>query len=1440
MATTTSCTTDVDALWKAAVDRYEQVTAVKIDHLSPAKCVDDILQEIHDRESRFKTRRHDGSKLDRFRTLVGRSLVPIEKVGDVLSQASSNAFQPSAAIFTAVKYLISATNSVSADYDKLIEFFEDLDLYLNRLKVLEKRISPIPELKAALVDVLTSVLVLCGISAKYIKTKRIVKAFRNLVSGEDDELQVAYSHFHKMVEHEGRIIGNATLAAVEQLRTESSEGNKAVLARAELVHRHLESMYDLLLQSNASQLICRAIGREVAAERERIMKGLSTLTFHAKQRDTLAIHQEGTNQWVLQSNEFQAWFKDNKNSTLWCHGIPGGGKTVITSVVVNYVSEAIRGTNAAVAYLYCDYKNPETHAELQLLSSIARQLVEQIRPIPPEVSEFLDRNAEKKRNPTEDEWVALVKSLCLLFQNTYLFVDALDECPERNRDNFVRIIKKLEACIRFLFTSRPHIDLPVKFTNLSRIAISASKSDLETFLESGINRSNRLSKFVSKDPSLKGDIFERLEENATGMFLLAHLQMDFLCRQNNLKQVRKAMSTLPMDIDEFYDDAMRRVKDQGSEDYEFARKAISYIFCAKRPFHVLELCHALAVEAGDTELDEDAFPEMEILLNVSAGLIKIDDNSSTIGFVHYTLQEYFEKHPENLLPDPDTEIASVCLAYLSFDALGSGPCSDGESLKRRLEEYRLLDYATNNWGHHCKKQLSEQVDMALTYLGQPNSLSSSIQVLYATSYRRKDWYDRFPKQFGPLHAGAYWCLDKVLEALLQGGIEVDIRDSYGATALVIAAKHGHRDAVQILLNNRANINAKTDTGETALYWAARKGHSEIVTLLLRNGADAIMDDEGWSGLHWAVVRGNIEVATILLESGVELDGGRDGKIRALYLAAEEKQEVMVQMLIDSGVDVNAGDSSQSRALDFATVAGHEPTIRALLEGGAGINLRDAYYNSALHWAVSDVPTARLLLENGADIHAKNDQGQTPLCWTAQGESVEVAQLLLDYKADVNLKDVNGITALHRASLKGCEAMVNLLIEHGASPNAEDKDGWTPLHGACVNQHKHLVPLFLDLVKDGRAIVDSVDLQKKDPKKRSMLAKLAGEKQQGSTVVTDLRYAAQEGQVGRLQMMLDKGANINGKDAAGYTALETSIFENREEAVRVLLENGADVNLRGSSECSPLHLAIEHSTGPIVQLLIDYEADANAMVYGSTSLILAASLGKSEIVQSLIRAGAGVNLQDLSGQTALHVASSKGWRVVLQSLIDEGASLDVVDDCGRTALMLAVEKLQSATVKLLLNKEVSVNARAQDGSTALHLAAFKGDLKNMRLLLSAGAEVDALTQNNFTALHIVTLAGSHVMVRLLLKYGADTTIEADWSGLEEADGHGAYSEDRAIDSWSWTLHDFLLEQRDICYETDATQRMSARHLALAAGHVEVQRILDHHDCKVDQRKTSSAM
>ena len=343
--------------------------------------------------------------------------------------------------------------------------------------------------------------------------------------------------------------------------------------------------------------------------------------------------------------------------------------------------------------------------------------------------------------------------------------------------------------------------------------------------------------------------------------------MSHLCRERNAREVRRSLDILPTGIYAFYEDAIKRIEDQPEGDRQLAKRVLSYIFRAKRPLNLEELRHALTIEDGDTELDETAFPETEIILNTSVGLISVDEQSSTTGLVHHTLQQYLEKHHKKVLPESDVEFARACLTYLSFGVFGKGSCSNEEAVVLRLQEYCFFDYASHNWGYHViNNQLHGQMDLLSEFLEDKQKLSSFVQVLYIPRYRMKDWHDRFPKQFSPLHVVAYWGLDKFLITLLQEGIDINSQDSYGATALHLAAQRNHTAVVRLLVEKGAKVDMTNNRRETALFRAVRNGHKMIVELLLVKGANVLAEDyEGWTALDWAVIGGYNELVKMLLD-----------------------------------------------------------------------------------------------------------------------------------------------------------------------------------------------------------------------------------------------------------------------------------------------------------------------------------------------------------------------------------------------------------------------------------------------------------------------------------------------------------------------------------------------------------------------------------------------
>jgi len=86
---------------------------------------------------------------------------------------------------------------------------------------------------------------------------------------------------------------------------------------------------------------------------------------------------------------------------------------------------------------------------------------------------------------------------------------------------------------------------------------------------------------------------------------------------------------------------------------------------------------------------------------------------------------------------------------------------------------------------------------------------------------------------------------EIVLAFLDHGMNVDIKNEYGMTALIEACQNGHEELVPVLLDRQANVDIQSSHGYTALMWASRYGRKEIVQLLLDHNADINL--KRWDG-----------------------------------------------------------------------------------------------------------------------------------------------------------------------------------------------------------------------------------------------------------------------------------------------------------------------------------------------------------------------------------------------------------------------------------------------------------------------------------------------------------------------------------------------------------------------------------------------------------------
>ena len=502
-------------------------------------------------------------------------------------------------------------------------------------------------------------------------------------------------------------------------------------------------------------------------------------------------------------------------------------------------------------------------------------------------------------------------------------------------------------------------------------------------------------------------------------FLLAILHFDSLLDKNTKKKVESALSRLLKGseaLSQAYDEAISRIDSQLPGTKTLAKSVLSWITYAQIPLTIRELCHALAVEPGDDELDVDNIPDIEDIVSACVGLVTVDQESDIIRLVHYTTQEYFERIRESWIPTAQRDIASTCLTYLSFSTFQSGGCLTDEEYEDRVEQNPLISYAARFWSYHARTVQQDISKQALSMLKDRNLVSCSTQVMTVSkrSYKYFGYSQVYLKRTTGLHLMARLGLLHFSHSLLYmsgkgntGTVDVDSKDGYGQTPLSWAAKEGHEAVVNLLLDTgKVNINLEDSEGRTPLSWAAGNGHKAVVKLLLKTGkveAD-LKDNKGKTPLSWAAGNGHEAVVKLLIETGkvdVDLKDSEYGQT-PLSWAAENGHEAVAKLLLDTGkVNVNSEDNKGNTPLSWAAGSGHEAVVKLLIEiGKVNVDLKDSEYGQTpLSWATENghEAVAKLLLDTGkVDVNSKDKEGGTPLSWATERRHGAVVKLLQSY------------------------------------------------------------------------------------------------------------------------------------------------------------------------------------------------------------------------------------------------------------------------------------------------------------------------------------------------------------------------------------------------------------------------------------------------------------
>ncbi|KAJ6563656.1 hypothetical protein DFH09DRAFT_984734, partial [Mycena vulgaris] len=384
---------------------------------------------------------------------------------------------------------------------------------------------------------------------------------------------------------------------------------------------------------------------------------------------------------------------------LWCPGMPGSGKTVLSSIVVSDLRACLDSQNAGVAVLYLNHKETEAQSPSNLLAGLWRQLIFE-KPISSVVYQLYAKHREQRTRPSLADTDSILRSIVSEYSRVFIIVDALDEYPEALRDTLLRRLSAFGPTVNLMLTSRPHINILRIFESYDTLEVRANADDIREYVDAQILKFSRLAKHLKNCPDLKGEIETKIVQGSDGMFLLAKLHIDSLTTKMTVKAVRSALNNLMGDLDSTYSEVVERINRQSEEEKNLAWLVLSWITNAQRPLRPAELREALAVESETLVLDPDNLLDIETILGACAGLVIVEEADNSVRLIHYTTHDYLERIQADVFPRVQTEIASVCITYLSFDVFSSKI----DDHTKRLFPNSLLDYCVDYCLTHARGQ----------------------------------------------------------------------------------------------------------------------------------------------------------------------------------------------------------------------------------------------------------------------------------------------------------------------------------------------------------------------------------------------------------------------------------------------------------------------------------------------------------------------------------------------------------------------------------------------------------------------------------------------------------------------------------------------------------------------------------------------------------------
>ena len=257
-------------------------------------------------------------------------------------------------------------------------------------------------------------------------------------------------------------------------------------------------------------------------QRQEVLNSFGSIDPRQSHEMNQKLRHPNTGLWLTESFEFRTWLH-TPDECLWLYGIPGAGKTVLASLLIDAIL-SMGVPNTVVAYFYCDYNVPESQKASAILGYLVQQIAKQDEESFSKTQAFYETHNYGRRHPIDydpQELRHLIVTMAMSFEHIRIAVDGLDECGSHTAQvtELLSTLHSDQAAIQRLLVSRDEYDIRQHLEGYPAISIAARSSDLKLYVGAELENRIRNKKLNIRALDLKETVRNTLVDGAEGMYV---------------------------------------------------------------------------------------------------------------------------------------------------------------------------------------------------------------------------------------------------------------------------------------------------------------------------------------------------------------------------------------------------------------------------------------------------------------------------------------------------------------------------------------------------------------------------------------------------------------------------------------------------------------------------------------------------------------------------------------------------------------------------------------------------------------------------------------------------------------------------------------------------------------------------------------------------------